>query len=93
MDSKHIELEPIPDGNDPNNPVRVYTDGCFDCFHFGHAKVIKQCKEMYKYCHVVVGVCSDEDTVANKGKNLMTQNERAECVRYCKYTDEVNYFA
>jgi len=79
----------IPDGNDPSNPVRIYTDGIFDCFHFGHAKVLEQCKKKFKYSHVTVGVASDEDTVNNKGKNVMTQDERAECVRHCKWADDV----
>ena len=83
-------FDTIPDGNDPQNPVRIYTDGCYDCFHFGHANVIKQCKEFFKYTYIVVGVCSDEDTVENKGKNLMNQEERAECVRHCKWADEVH---
>ena len=27
-----------PDGNDPLNPVRIYTDGVFDMLHHGHAR-------------------------------------------------------
>ena len=86
---KTYNMDHIPDGNDPNHPVRIYTDGCFDCFHFGHAKVLQQCKQLFKYTYVIVGVCSDVETVENKGKNLMTQDERAECVRHCKWADEV----
>ena len=28
----------LPLGEDPNNPVRIYADGVYDCFHFGHAR-------------------------------------------------------
>ncbi len=31
----------IPDGTDPNNPVRIYADGVFDMYHIGHAKVLE----------------------------------------------------
>jgi len=31
----------VPDGSDPNNPVRIYADGVFDMYHIGHAKVLE----------------------------------------------------
>jgi len=89
MSSSEQIFHSCPDGNDPNNPVRIYTDGIFDCFHFGHARLLKQCKDMFKYVYLIVGVCSDEDTQKEKGITIMTQLERSECVRHCKWVDEV----
>lgn len=77
------------EGTDPKNPVRIYTDGVFDCFHYGHAKVLEQCKKLFPYVYLVVGVCSDEDTTSEKAKPIMTAEERKECVRHCKWADEV----
>ena len=77
------------EGQDPKHPVRIYTDGVFDCFHYGHAKVLEQCKKMFPYVHLVVGVCSDADVTKEKGRPIMTAEERAECVKHCKWADEV----
>ena len=77
------------EGQDPNHPVRIYTDGVFDCFHYGHAKVLEQCKKMFPYVHLIVGVCSDADVTKEKGRPIMTAEERAECVKHCKWGDEV----
>jgi choline-phosphate cytidylyltransferase len=79
----------FPDGLDPSNPVRIFTDGVFDCFHYGHAKVLEQCKKMFKHVYLIVGVCSDEDTRKEKAKTVMTFKERYEAVIHCKWADEV----
>ena len=77
------------EGQDPQHPVHIYTDGVFDCFHYGHAKVLEQCKKMFPYVHLVVGVCADTDVIKEKGRPIMTAEERAECVKHCKWADEV----
>ena len=77
------------EGYDQNHPVKIYTDGVFDCFHYGHAKVLEQCKKMFPYVYLVVGVCADADVIKEKGRPIMTAEERAECVKHCKWADEV----
>ena len=69
--------------------VRVLVQGVFDMFHFGHANCILQAKNMFPNTEVVVGVTGGADTTANKGKTVMTEEERCESVRQCRYVDEV----
>eukprot|EP01063_Lacrimia_lanifica_P006646 TRINITY_DN1415_c0_g1_i1.p1 TRINITY_DN1415_c0_g1~~TRINITY_DN1415_c0_g1_i1.p1 ORF type:complete len:399 (+),score=174.44 TRINITY_DN1415_c0_g1_i1:43-1239(+) len=67
----------------------VYVDGGFDCFHCGHAELLKKAREYGDY--VIVGLHTDTDINRELGKNypIMNMNERVLGVLSCRYADEV----
>jgi len=76
-------------GSLTGRPVRIYVDGIFDVFHFGHARALMQAKKLFPNVTLVVGVCNDAMTHTFKGKTVMTDLERAECLRHCRWIDEI----
>ncbi|KAI0351589.1 hypothetical protein OH77DRAFT_1429412 [Trametes cingulata] len=81
-------------------PVRIYADGVYDLFHFGHALQLRQAKlafpappdappHVVSGVHLLVGVNSDEQCAQHKNNTIMTHAERCEAVRHCRWVDEV----
>ncbi|KAI5453877.1 choline-phosphate cytidylyltransferase [Naganishia albida] len=77
--------------NEPprDRPVRIYADGVYDLFHFGHALQLRQAKLSFTNVHLLVGVCSDDLCAEHKSAPAMTHAERCEGVKHCRWADEV----
>jgi len=67
--------------------TRVYVDGVFDLFHIGHIRLLERARSMGDT--LTVGVLSDESAGSYKPRPVLTLDERAEVLRFCRLIDEV----
>ncbi|RLV91978.1 Choline-phosphate cytidylyltransferase [Spathaspora sp. JA1] len=77
--------------NLPNTdkPIRIYADGVFDLFHLGHMKQLEQAKKSFENVELVCGVPSDIETHTRKGLTVLTDVQRCETLKHCRWVDEV----
>ena len=75
--------------------ITVYTDGVFDLFHTGHAKLFEKIKTQLfpdvnsDNIFLLVGVSNDKDTHEKKGLTVMNEKDRYYMVKQCKFVDKV----
>ncbi|KAM0673697.1 Ethanolamine-phosphate cytidylyltransferase [Gurleya vavrai] len=67
--------------------MKIFIDGCFDLFHYGHANALRQAKKFGKT--LVCGINSTITTTKYKNTPIMTDSERFEVVKACRYVDEI----
>lgn len=72
-----------------DRPIRIYADGVYDLFHVGHTLQLRQAKLSFKNVHLIVGVCSSATCQQHKSKPVLSDFERAESVRNCRWVDQV----
>jgi choline-phosphate cytidylyltransferase len=70
-------------------PSRIYVDGVFDIVHYGHMRLFEQIKQQFPKCHLIAGVCNDQDTKLYKRTTIMSNAERCETLRHIKWVDQI----
>ena len=74
------------------NPAKkryAFTMGVYDCFHFGHLRLIERASRLGDI--LIVGVVDDEAVKAQKGpqRPIIPLEQRIEIVRALKFVDDV----
>ncbi|CDK26035.1 unnamed protein product [Kuraishia capsulata CBS 1993] len=82
---KGHKLNPPP----TDRPIRIYADGVFDLFHLGHMRQLEQAKKCFPNVELVCAIPNDVETHKRKGLTVLTDKQRYETLRHCKWVDEV----
>lgn len=91
-EDKVISIDKLEEILKNNTKKIVFTNGCFDIFHVGHLRYLK---ESSKYGDMlIVGVNSDASVKRLKGNNrpIVTENERAELLASLSFVSYVVIF-
>lgn len=72
-----------------DRPVRIYADGVFDLFHLGHMRQLEQAKKSFPNVELVCGIPSDKETHKRKGLTVLSDQQRIETLKHCRWVDEV----
>lgn len=86
------ELKKIIAGLKVDNKRIVFTNGCFDLLHVGHARYLAEAKKFGDV--LIVGLNSDASVKTNKGdkRPVINEQERAEMLAALKPVDYVVLF-
>jgi len=69
---------------------RVYCCGVFDLCHIGHMKLFEKISKSFDNpIWLIVGVHSDETVKSYKREPIINEKFRVDCIKLCKYVDEV----
>lgn len=73
--------------DEDDEEIRIFVEGAFDMFHFGHANAFRLARSLGT--RLIVGVNSDKSITECKGAPLMNEEDRLAMVEQCKFVDEV----
>ncbi|MBM3250189.1 MAG: D-glycero-beta-D-manno-heptose 1-phosphate adenylyltransferase [Candidatus Omnitrophica bacterium] len=88
-----VGLERIVSGLKRRGRRIVFTNGCFDLLHFGHARYLEQAKRFGDI--LIVGVNSDSSVRKIKGKKrpIVKERDRASLIAALESVDFVTIFS
>jgi D-beta-D-heptose 7-phosphate kinase/D-beta-D-heptose 1-phosphate adenosyltransferase len=75
-----------------NGKKIVFTNGCFDLFHIGHLKLLREAKKLGDM--LIVGINTDDSVkrLKGEGRPLISENDRADLIAALDFVDYVVLF-